>query len=221
VVSDLLTRGVFKMYEEIAMKYKALALTLAIACMVMASSAAHAELIHGVNVTDNGLVDTANGSSNAYASDGNADDGHKWFSVANGANYFELGTAPVLTIDLGASYKLSGVAFWNYNIYGNATKEFSLAFSTNGTTYGSSTNFTTNTPAEPPVQENFSLSEVTARYVQMTMTENWYDGVNRGGDRVGFCDIQFNGTAVPEPTMVAMIATGLISLLAYAWRKQK
>ncbi len=203
------------------MKYKALALALAIAGMAFVGSTAHAELIHGVNVTDNGVVDTENGSSSAYASDGIADDGHKWFSVAYIPDYFVSGTVPVLTIDLGASYKLSGIAFWNYNVYSNATKEFTLAFSTNRTSYGSSTNFTTATPVSSPVQEDFSLSEVTARYVQMTVTDNWYDGVNPGGDRVGFMDIQFNGTAVPEPTMVAMIVTGLFSLLAYAWRKRK
>ncbi len=202
------------------MKYKALALTLAFVGIVTISSTARAELIHGVSVTDNGVTD----SSPAYASDGIADDVNKWYSKANGGDYFAAGTTPVLTIDLGGSYSLSGVAFWNYNVYGNSTKTFTLEFSTDGLNYGSSTNFTSGTPVNTPtyfLQEDYALSTVTARYVKMTVTDSWCDGVNPGGDRVGFADIQFAGTTIPEPTSMVILATGFAGLLAYAWRKRK
>jgi hypothetical protein len=34
-------------------------------------------------------------------------------------------------------------------------------------------------------------------------------------------DVSAVYTAVPEPTMLALLATGVIGLLAYAWRKRR
>ena len=63
----------------------------------------------------------------------------------------------------------------------------------------------------------------------MTITNNWYgayalDGnyISGSGDRCGIEDIQFAGTIItPEPTMAVLLFTGLLGLLAYAWRKRK
>jgi len=34
-------------------------------------------------------------------------------------------------------------------------------------------------------------------------------------------NIQVNGPAVPEPGMLVLLATGLLGLLCYAWRKRR
>lgn len=198
--------------------------------MIAFAGTARASLLHGISVTDNGTTDT-DLFVTSNASDG--DTSTSWGTSTHTSDYFGSGgTPPVLTIDLGDVYRLTDAAFWNYGLSGNDVKSFSLTFSTDGTNYGTSTSLTAAVPPTPAhwgviAEEDFALTTVAARYVKMTITANWQGGTCAnseaavGGDRVGFRDIQFNGTVVPEPSALALLATCVLGLLAYAWRKRK
>lgn len=67
--------------------------------------------------------------------------------------------------------------------------------------------------------QDFSLTNTAAnvRYIQLRNLTNW-SGLTTGF--CGFGEIRFVGT-VPEPGTLILTATGLLGLLAYAWRKRK
>jgi hypothetical protein len=210
--------------------------------LVLATVSAQAALITATSVTDNNGVGEAAASQ---ASDGYTGDDHKWYTIAPNASgdFFAAATAtPVLTFDLGANRSVNALALWNYNISGNGAKNFSVAYSTDNVNFSNIGNFTTAVPSvarlgedantkyvavrSPIPEEDFSFgSAVSARYFQVTFTDNWCGGTCQdssaciGGDRVGIHEIQFN--SVPEPSTVVLFVTGLIGLSVYAWRKQK
>ncbi|MBL7223411.1 MAG: discoidin domain-containing protein, partial [Candidatus Brocadiae bacterium] len=135
-----------------------------------------------------------------------------WVTEAGGADYFAGWPSgqPTLVMDMGADVQINSAAFWNYAVnHGNSTSQFSLLFGTSAEGplgVGKSIAYQpTFNPAVggPTVQENLPFTTpVTARYVQMTVTDN-FAGSYGGGDRVGFADIQFDVTAVPAVTSTA------------------
>ena len=149
---------------------------------------------------------------------GNAPGGaNNWVSNSSGVDYFNLSAPPVLVFDLGADVDLRLIYLWAYSEgttfpgdrQGNSLRSFSLRFATaaNGTS-GFGTSITANPtftprPALPtlaggtavaqPVQVFDLGSTVTARYVEMTLTDNYHGFAgNDGGDRVGFNEIAFD-----------------------------
>ena len=52
-----------------------------------------------------------------------------------------------------------------------------------------------------------------ARYVRLDITSN--------SEWVSLIEVSFDGTAVPEPSTLALLSAGLIGLLCYAWRKRR
>ena len=183
---------------------------------------------------------TSSTSASDYYSAQKASDGDittEWVTTNYGDDYFASGgPSPVLTIDLGSTRNLAGFAYWGYGNSGNNTKTFSMAFSSDGVNYGSAIAYTTAAPRlqgtgsdrSNVYEQDWSFSTTTiARYAQMTITDSWCGGTCAdgtacvGGDRVGFSDIQFRTSVVPEPTAIVMLITGIFGLLAYAWRKRK
>lgn len=152
---------------------------------------------------------------------GNAPAGtNNWVSNASGTDYFAAGTPPVLVFDLGADVDVRLIYLWAYSEgttfggvrQGNSLRSFSLRFATaaDGTS-----GFGTSIPANPsltampalptlsggapvaqPVQVFDLGTTVTARYVEMTLTDNFrgFTG-NDGGDRVGINEIAFDSVA--------------------------
>lgn len=103
-----------------------------------------------------------------------------WVTEACGfpCDYYESFDAPVLTIDLGVDRALDEMSIWTYFV-DNSGKNFSLRFATdadgsNG--YGSSITF--NPIFSSPVvdlvpRQSFAFQRiVSARYVEMTITDN-------------------------------------------------
>jgi hypothetical protein len=65
----------------------------------------------------------------------------------------------------------------------------------------------------------------TGRYLMLNVARGGWDGLPYGVDGNAFAgvrEIQVSGSvATPEPSTVALVLSGLIGLLAYAWRKRK
>ena len=121
-----------------------------------------------------------------------------------GGDYFANGVAdPVLIIDLGADRGLSEISTWGYaNSNTNGGREFSLRFATSTEGTGGFRNSITYSPSfqaafSATTRDSNSFSQnVTARYVELTFTDNWRNGQGGtpGGDRVGLGEIAFEDT---------------------------
>lgn len=136
---------------------------------------------------------------------------------------------PVLTFDLGADVALSEISTWGYaTTNSNGAKEFSLRFATDaegsagfGTSISYNPTFTT--PLDDIVRTSNSFDEtVTARYVEMTILDNYFEppgdgsaGELAGGDRVGLGEVAF---AVPEPASLTLVLLGAMPL---AFRRRR
>ena len=128
-----------------------------------------------------------------------------WVTVECGfpCDYYEtFPSPPVLVIDLGQERELDEISIWTYFV-DNSGKDFVLRFATNAegpTAFGTSISYTP-TFTSPEVNEvprqSFAFREaVRARYVEMTITDNFFQGDGTsGGDRVGLGEIAF---AIPD-----------------------
>jgi hypothetical protein len=127
-----------------------------------------------------------------------------WVTNASGSDYFGagggVGPTPIIVFDLGSDVLLGEISTWGYadgNV--NGAREFSLRFATEADGTG---NFGTSVTYNPPFvaaqayspRDTHRFSEwVTARYVEMTMTDNYF-GTGAGGDRVGLGEVAFERT---------------------------
>lgn len=110
--------------------------------------------------------------------------------------FFGSNPNPVLTFQLGGLFDLSGLVLWGYDGSQGEAKSFTVAFSTDGgATFGNSLQLN-RTALTGPVADQLSFGTVVqANAVRVTITDNFYDGTGTGGDRVGFAEIRFLGSA--------------------------
>ena len=106
----------------------------------------------------------------------------------------------MLILDLGTDRALSEISTWGYSDTNtNGAKDFSLRFATSseGTGgFGNSISYNPSFEAAFPTasrDSNVFTQTVIARYVEMTITDNWrgFQGGTPGGDRVGLGEIAF------------------------------
>ncbi|QQL43674.1 PEP-CTERM sorting domain-containing protein [Sulfuriroseicoccus oceanibius] len=138
---------------------------------------------------------------------------------AGGGDYFaQAAEAIIFDIDLGNTYAIDAIAFWNRGLYGgNSVRTFTATFSTDSVFgNGDDSQLFTFNAAEGvgPDQQDFDLGTLVsnAQYVQISITDNFF-GVNgaAGGDRVNFSEFQFN--AVPEPSSAALLGLGGLAMI--------
>lgn len=147
-----------------------------------------------------------------------------WVTTADAgfpADYIEDVGMPVIELDLGQDRALSEISTWGYEDGNtNGMREFSLRFATGAegpAGYGSSINYNPTFLVDDffdfdaVERRSFDFSEqVSARYVELTVTDNYFDdpgdgtgenGWGPGGDRVGIGEIAFRaeGDFEPEP----------------------
>lgn len=156
-----------------------------------------------------------------------------WVTDACGFPCDYLGTfpPPVLTFDLGSDVLLTEISTWGYAATNsNGASEYSLRFATDaeGTAgFGTSISYSpvfTATNDDVVRQSNAFSEAVTARYVEMTLTDNFFiapgdgsGGELAGGDRIGLGEVAF--AVVPEPGSMTMIVLGSLALLGLRRRR--
>lgn len=186
-------------------------------------STADAALVHaGGNVS---LVSASTIESPAgigAISDGittDAPNGQVYTNARNGGagDYFSVGDNLTVDINLGSAFSLDSIALFNRdaNPNRNAVRQFSAEFSIDATfgDVGDTATGTFTALNSGPGQQDFAIgSTVSAQYVRITITDNYFGlGGGAGGDRVGFNDFQFN--AVPEPSSTALLGLGGLALI--------
>ncbi|GAA5496937.1 hypothetical protein Rhal01_03125 [Rubritalea halochordaticola] len=146
-----------------------------------------------------------------------------WVTNASGSDYFIAGTIPVLVFDLGADIAIADLVFWQYENNGGGTpgnhaKTLEIRFSTeaNGLSFGGASDLDINMQSVPDLggtnsAQDFSAGGVTARYIQVTVTDNYAGDFAGGGDRVGLGEFRVN--EVPEPSGSALLGLGVFGLL--------
>ena len=146
---------------------------------------------------------------------------HTWVTDdSDDDDYFDNGSPVVLTFDLGLDIAINEISTWSYSSVGgnrnNSVKDFSLQFATNaegnaafGTSIGYNPNFVANQDADLRHGHSFS-EEVTARYVRMTITDNYYTSGGVGGDRVGLYEVAFG--VIPEPSSAMLLGLALAGI---------
>ena len=213
---------------------------------LVAHSISRAELIHAsgnVVATDDDVISTSFGADKASDGINGNNSRYTTHQVDTGGYFDSVTTNPVLVFDLGQNITIDGIAFWAYynEMHPNSLKGATLRFATDADVVGDgdvssledlldSANFDFGNDSSVSYSFDFTAQyltsadqqdfvfdqQVTARYVEMTMTSNY------GGNRVGFSEIQFN-EAVPEPSALSLAVLGLLSLGLWGWgwhRKQ-
>lgn len=128
---------------------------------------------------------------------------------------------PILVIDLGSDLSIDAAAFWNYSpSSANGTSAFALEFATSadGTSgFGTSIAYNpTFNPTQVLTQQDFAFAQnVTARYIQLTLLNNF---VGSGAARIGLNEIQFN-QIVPEPTTIGLLVIGGLTMFTFRRRR--
>ncbi len=198
------------------------------------AQAATLTLIPGVTASTNitgqsgwDLNDTVNGQGllpdNTPSLTGNhvpSMNGDSWRSGVNPT----LGTTGTITFNLNGSYNLSGFTFWNLGgssaeLTRQGIKSVTIEYSNNGgttwsTLSGAPSMFaqgTSSSPATNQTPQPFSFASVAATNVRFTNLSNFGGFTDPTmNNRIGFSEIQFAGTKIPEPSsLLALLAFGL------------
>jgi hypothetical protein len=78
-------------------------------------------------------------------------------------------------------------------------------------------------PRTPADRATIDFSAISKRYIGLRLNSSWHDSANDwGSDQSNACSQMAEVNFVtPEPSAIVILATGLIGLLCYAWRKRK
>lgn len=155
--------------------------------------------------------------------------GFFWVTDACGAacDYLDSFPPPTLIVDLGQNRTLQEINVWGYeDSNANGVQEFQLRFATEaeGTAgFGTSVTYApTFLMDENNEARRFAFAfaqPVSARYVELTCTDNFFGGAQPGGDRVGLGEIAFPTAGSVSPSAPMLItgvqrnpATGAVTL---------
>jgi hypothetical protein len=127
-------------------------------------------------------------------------------------------TSGSITFDLGGLYALDGMAIWNFNGFNQTgVKDVIVLGSTDGINFttiaGAPTQFAIGANAAAEPAELFSFSR-TASFVRLDVLSTY------GTFDFGLSEVMFTGSpVVPEPSGVALAASGMVMLLARVRRR--
>ncbi len=180
--------------------------------------------IDGSGLSDSSLVDNGDAVPASWPTNAASNTGVPGFTLNYVSNFGEKDFATV-TYDFATPVNISYGHFWQYGGDDTGRSLYSAAIyvSTDGINYTSAGTLTPGyeeaaTATDDP-GVNFALSASNVKSVRLQNMVA-YNAAN-AQLMVGFGEIRFVGTVVPEPSTVVLVLTGLIGLLAYAWRKRK
>ena len=190
----------------------------------------------------------ATGITAANGQCSNSPNGTMWLTDAATTGTPNAPLPAYITFDLGANYDLTSTRVWNYNeafasylnggtggYYCEGSQDVTISVShvANPTpadwtavsyTYlgNPTTQFAEATFLSSYTGDTYALSGADdVRLVKFDITTN-YPGAYFP-QAVGLAEVRLQGTPTPapEPTVLVLLATGLLGLLAYAWRRRK
>lgn len=153
--------------------------------------------------------------------------------VGDGVRYtFGPDVLPVLTFDLGNLYNLTSFNIWNWceadaDAQGNITndgtvrgvRDVIIEGSVDGVIY--SPIRAARIPKANPLQvttnnylgAELALTAENVRFLQFTVTNNWAGDLANTNVPAGIAEIEFNGTVVPEPAAMSLLAVPALALM--------
>lgn len=161
-----------------------------------------------------------------------------WMTVGNnGWNWSGVGprqpdTLPgaYIIYDLGSLYNLTDIHVWNWNAHdddvGYGVKGVLISASAT-TTFGTGAAYTfaKASGAANYMGADYAFSASGVRYVKFEIQSNYsadHPAIpSEIIDLAGLAEVRFQGTTIPEPSTLAIMAGGLLGLIAYAWRKRR
>jgi hypothetical protein len=167
-------------------------------------------------IDDSGFTGPVDIFNYAFVAHAGSNSGNSWVTAAAFPEYYSSLPPPVLTFDLPELLELTDVVTWNYSVPGNAAREFTIEFSTDG-------GLTFDSPVAgliigqaAGIADTIPLpgGPYLADAVRITMTDNYY-GFGAGGDRVGLNEIKFIGQTpfvIPEPATISLALLGAAAL---------
>lgn len=148
--------------------------------------------------------------------------GDAWRSVVLANTQGTTIPSGTITFNLNGSYNLSGFTFWNLGgssaeLTRQGIKNVTIEYSNNGgttwsTLSGAPSMFAqgTSSPTTSQAPQQFSFASVAATNVRFTNLSNFGGFTGSTNNRIGFSEIQFAGTKIPEPSsLLALLAFGL------------
>ena len=206
--------------------------------LVSLASSATAAVITGESATASttrydgaGNFQAAHAVDDSGLSGGLHDEGqpsHMWLS--HHSSFESVDTDPWFRIDLGGVYDITSFHVWNYdeNFGGraNGLQNVDIYYSTSNASVGTADSFlasyvfpNADDTLVNPGGGDFHISgddfsaTLTARYIYLDINSNY------GGAAYGLSEIQFTGTAVPEPSSVLLLTIGSV-LVGWRFRRR-
>ena len=180
----------------------------AFAGLALAASSANAAVISVSNyeiASGPGVLDV-NTNSTFGDSGSQLTDGIKANPAANvvGWNYNSGSDRPLTTFNLGDVYDLQTIDLWARNLNGTISS-VDISVSTDDITYSAITNYTSTWAGINPATDSLDVSALgDAQYVRLTTYSL---------DWSMLCEVEFDGTVVPEPSASALLGLGGLALL--------
>jgi hypothetical protein len=137
----------------------------------------------------------------------------------SGTSTWHSGLYNTWTFDFDSAYTLDTAYIWDY--YGHSPTDWLLTFFGSANGVGPalfSHNFSTPNPA-PSAHDSdlYTINFASVADVMSVTLQNVNTSV-RGG--VGLAEVHFGGTAVPEPSTLAILGLGLLGLASRRFKKQ-
>ncbi|MFT6920103.1 MAG: hypothetical protein ACJA2G_002751 [Cognaticolwellia sp.] len=139
--------------------------------------------------------------------------------TGNPANFFaSFDRNSSVDFDMGSILNLTRLVLWNYpfsnsagidgfSIYSSATEDFLV------TSFLGAFNALDDGNSSSNAAQVFDFSDTQSRYLRLIITSTYNE------PRVGFSEIAFEASPVPEPSTLAILALGLIGLGARRFKK--
>jgi hypothetical protein len=151
------------------------------------------------------------------------------YNIGNGPaglpSLFGTYDGPPISFKLNGTYDLSSVliGYTIKNMYG-VYAPTSVDIAVNGgsvlqtyTDFDNSVEYYPNGDARTYSIDLSSLNLTGVTTVQL----KFHQSTDAGKEWTSLNEIQFHGTLTPEPSIMTLLATGLVALLAYAWRRRR